>query len=167
MGPNTNKATPLPGACQAVVREPDKRRTSPPSAALSAPVPESFPMKTREVSGRRTGAMDGRDHSVRRTPQIRPKCGCRGVPAPRFSQEACRIVAPCKGSGHQWRSPSDEAVTPVHSGGYIRRPLRLESGGCGTAGRAGSGVVVLELPPSAKALFLNEDTNIQGGSDGR
>jgi hypothetical protein len=31
----------------------------------------------------------------------------------------------------------------------------------------GPGVVVLELPPSAKALFLNEDTNIQGGSDGR
>jgi hypothetical protein len=48
-------------------------RTSPPSAALSAPVPESFPMKTREVSGRRTGAMDGRDHSVRRTPPNPPK----------------------------------------------------------------------------------------------
>ncbi|GAB16380.1 hypothetical protein ARGLB_118_00440 [Arthrobacter globiformis NBRC 12137] len=31
----------------------------------------------------------------------------------------------------------------------------------------GPGVVVIELPTSAKADFLKEDANIQGGSDGR
>ncbi|MDQ0866828.1 hypothetical protein [Arthrobacter globiformis] len=31
----------------------------------------------------------------------------------------------------------------------------------------GPGVVVIELPPSVKAVFLDEDANIQGGSDGR
>lgn len=135
-GPNTTKLRP----CGALVKAQQERlpRAAHAASGSANRNPESFLVKTREVSGGSSGPCAKAHVFAARPPQIPHGTFYRGVRAPSFSQETWCRVAPCKGSGSQGRSPREDAVTAVHSGGYFRSTRRLEPGACGARARSGA-----------------------------